>query len=100
MHLNMPSSFNPTQKPNSFTKRDFFFPKAFRTNTSLKKWECTIFIFIYFLSLRELHTPKTNELPLPRKIPNQMIMKMKNEKFGINDQYQWFFQKKNRYLFP
>ncbi len=29
------------------------------------------------MSLRELHTPKTNELPLPMKIPGQMIMKMK-----------------------
>jgi len=58
-------------------------------------------LFIYlFGSLRELHTPKTNESPLAMKIPNQMIMKMKNYKFSSNDQYQCFFQKKNRYLFP
>jgi hypothetical protein len=45
-------------------------------NTSLKNWKSTfIYLFIYLLGLKELHTLKTNELPLPTtKIPNQMIV--------------------------
>jgi hypothetical protein len=43
----------------------------------MKVYNLFIYLFIFLGSLRELHTPKTNESPLAMKIPNQMIMKMK-----------------------